>query len=341
MLIIMTQRYLLRVLCFLFSLKIVVVMAGYRAKSLEIVMASVKSAFEFNFKKLRMLEFGNQEFHELRGSNKIMFDEIFKEYNYSMTTSSAKHFFSHLGMHHTSIDYNGKDGALNLDVRSNLTIQLRGKYDVVTNIGFSEHVGERNLEHEMIEAQFAAFKNFHDLGDVGSLFIHEVPYRGHWFQHGICDYNLEYFQSLIKANGYVTSSLFISDHLGRKELTVVAIFRKINANHFMSLENFRALPGITSRFTDYSTVVVRASMDPSKSMIAFHIDFTVQTIESAAVWICGQWNLAAETSCTTKAEADVVSAIRALPPLGLLAEAVEQHTRTSALRAQAASGSDL
>lgn len=78
---------------------------------------------EFKLKNLKMCELGNQ---------KIADDCV----NFKI----AKDYFKSLGIFHTSIDLNGEDGAIPLDFNKPINI---GKFDVVTNIGFSEHIKDQ------------------------------------------------------------------------------------------------------------------------------------------------------------------------------------------------------
>ena len=60
-------------------------------------------------------------------------------------TVTYKEWFTGQGMHHVSVDINGKDGALPIDLRLNLMDALAQRnqptqYDIITNIGTTEHV---------------------------------------------------------------------------------------------------------------------------------------------------------------------------------------------------------
>ena len=66
---------------------------------------------------------------------------------------------------HTSIDINGDDGSLQIDVRrDDLYEQLSFKFNVITNLGFTEHVGEGDVEENLFRNQYIMFKNMHELG---------------------------------------------------------------------------------------------------------------------------------------------------------------------------------
>ena len=88
--------------------------------------------------------------------------------------------FKELGITHTSVDWNGKDGALNLDLRKPLNL---GKFDMVTNFGTTEHVDE----------QYPVWKNIHDSLKVGGILVGETPYPGNLPGHGIWYPTLEFY----------------------------------------------------------------------------------------------------------------------------------------------------
>ena len=107
-------------------------------------------------------------------------DIIFNRYNYPFDDNniSAKLFFEHLNYNHTSIDINGDDGSLQFDVRrDDLYKQLSFKFDVITNLGFTEHVGEGDVEENLLRNQYVMFKNMHELGIHLLLLSYSVLYR--------------------------------------------------------------------------------------------------------------------------------------------------------------------
>lgn len=75
---------------------------------------------------------------------------------------------------HVSIDLNGEDGALPLDLaRPIVEADLLGSFDVVTNVGTSEHVYD----------QYQCFANIHRLAKMGGLIIHISPTGSSWPNH--------------------------------------------------------------------------------------------------------------------------------------------------------------
>ena len=100
--------------------------------------------------KGKMLELGNQ----------IMNLE-------NLQNVSAKEHFTKLGYNHTSIDINGLDGAMPLDLSKPIKEDL-GLFDIITDMGTIEHVS--NL--------YEALKNVFNLLNINGVVIHKNPKTG-------------------------------------------------------------------------------------------------------------------------------------------------------------------
>ena len=116
--------------------------------------------------------------------------------------ATGKQHFEHYGMLHTSVDINGEDGALPLDLRKpELFYDFRCKYDVLTNLGVTEHV-------EPIVNQYECFSIIHDVVRPGGIMIHMVPdveeldNSGAWLDHCKIYYQKEFFTELTEACNY-------------------------------------------------------------------------------------------------------------------------------------------
>lgn len=72
-----------------------------------------------------------------------------------------------------------------------LPAEHRGKYDLVTNIGTTEHIFN----------QARAFEAIHDAAKVGGIMLHAVPCNG-LFNHGLIKYEPKFFLYLAHANKY-------------------------------------------------------------------------------------------------------------------------------------------
>lgn len=149
---------------------------GLKQDQLEFIFSCIDQKYS-QYPGLRMLELGNQVL-KIDG-----------------TRRSAKPYFEEMGFEHVSVDINGKDGALPIDLSVSIGDTLKKQYDVVTNSGVSEHV-------EPFRSQYQCFKNIHDFVRVGGLMIHAVPHRGHYPNHCRFYYDENFFRYLSELNDY-------------------------------------------------------------------------------------------------------------------------------------------
>jgi hypothetical protein len=217
---------------------------GYAVETLTKLLATCRTVFGADFRGLSMFEYGNQESYTMGTTLPFL-----HSHGYTGTSPILKYFFEFLGFKHVSVDYNGRDGAHNLDVRQDITGTITDRFDVLTNLGFTEHVGEYGSATELMTAQYAAFKNLHDLGKCGALYYHVVPFTRHWYKHGVCDYSLEFFAELCRRCGYeVVVPPFVEDYHPEHHASV--FYKKVNDAPFISFEEFCALPGLRSTAND-------------------------------------------------------------------------------------------
>ncbi len=173
------------------------------------------------FKGLRMCELGNQHIkHRCKD---------FLEAKNIPCYRTGKEYFKHIGFEHISIDKNGYDGALQLNLdKPILNRNLVGSFDIITNSGTTEHVSN----------QFECFKNIHNLCKEGGIFIHVVPKIGHWKKHSPFYYTFEFFRKLAEFCEYEIISEEDMNYLGGEMDLVVVSLRKIKNNDFISPEQF-------------------------------------------------------------------------------------------------------
>ena len=126
-----------------------------------------------------------------------------------------KDYFESVGIKHTSVDWNGEDGALAMDLNHP---QILPKSDVVTNFGTSEHV----------ENQKEVFENIDRF--MGKWAVHAVPLIGNWYGPGLnlgmeCyKYTEDDFMELGIKYGYTIEDLFIG---GKPNKQLICVrFRK-------------------------------------------------------------------------------------------------------------------
>lgn len=126
---------------------------GLRARYIGYIDSYVNKEFG-DIKGLSMLELGNQVF---RKSDRDKFKKTGKEY------------FESIGVKHTSIDLNGKNGALKLDLSKPIHEEgFINNFNIITNFGTTEHI-------EPLENQYECFKNIHNFMSIGGISIHLVP----------------------------------------------------------------------------------------------------------------------------------------------------------------------
>lgn len=106
--------------------------------------------------------------------------------------AKIEHLMRDAGFRYTAFDVyaSGATRIFDLNVDS-LGWLERGRYDVVTNCGTSEHVAN----------QFNIFKVAHDALRVGGVMMNFVPFYGQ-IEHGLITYQPKFFTNLIVNNGY-------------------------------------------------------------------------------------------------------------------------------------------
>lgn len=155
---------------------------AYLREYLEFVNDSINLEY-YNTAGLSMFELGNQRF-AFSGC------------------STGKEYFTNKGMHHTSVDINGEDGALPLDLtKPEMFGEFKNKYDILTNLGTTEHV-------EPIDKQYDCFSIIHSVVKPGGIMIHMVPdveeydVSGAWNKHCNIYYRKEFFTQLVEHCNY-------------------------------------------------------------------------------------------------------------------------------------------
>jgi len=265
---------------------------GYVKQTIEQLMFLLALKFD-TLAGIRMLEFGDNVFYH----HQSMYDPLIEFYDFSYfdrpgPALPVKDYFIQLGINHTSIDYNGKNGALKLDCREDLYQIVNETFDVITNLGFSEHVGESDVESNLIANQYAAFKNFHNFGKIGTLYMHMVPKHFHWFRHGICDYDKEFFNELIRINKYevvLAPTYLTKGNYRESQNMILTSFMKANDDKFMSFEEFKNLPNLRTKYEDWNIRTLDVTVngdDGTKTSKFLQIDISKTSIEEEAYKFC-------------------------------------------------------
>ena len=104
-----------------------------------------------------------------------------------------KAFFESIGFRHVSVDINGEDGALPLDLSKPIDL---GTFDMVSNLGTSEHVSE-----DRYTGQIQCWRNILEAMHIGSVLVSITPQPGTWLKHGTWYPHESFFHALAKCNG--------------------------------------------------------------------------------------------------------------------------------------------
>ena len=154
----------------------------------------------------------------------------------------GKEYFTNIGITHTSIDWNGKNGSLKLDLTQPFDEEFINAFEIVTNCGTTEHV----------ELQYEVFKNLHDCGKVGCFYMNSVPLDTVENKnkngvptnpHGIYEYNTLFFIKLCQLCNYeiVNINTDKSTWAPNNQGLCNAIYKKKTNESFISKETFQQL----------------------------------------------------------------------------------------------------
>jgi hypothetical protein len=120
---------------------------------------------------------------------------------------AAREFYERLGWQYDCVDTDGKHGALVLDLNFDpAPAELMGAYDLVTNIGTTEHLIN----------QLNAFRVFHDLTKPGGVMLHLAPHSA--TDHGFYTYQPNFFYALARYKGYEMLGLWFNPNTNLSSL---------------------------------------------------------------------------------------------------------------------------
>lgn len=168
--------------------------------------------YESQIKSFKMVELGNQF---IKGVT-------------LETGKIAKDYFVSKGFDHTSLDINGKNGAIKVNLNIEIKdVNLIKSFDVLTNFGTAEHVTK----------QYICWKNIHNLVKQGGLFVHLVPLTKNWKSHGYYKYTIEFFNKMAFSCNYKILKCFIRNGLPKNNMICCSMI-KLEDNDFISENNF-------------------------------------------------------------------------------------------------------
>jgi hypothetical protein len=145
----------------------------------------------------------------------------------------ARLIWTWLGFEYASIDIDGSPESIPLDLNfDDVPRKLKGHFQLVTNLGTTEHVAN----------QLQAFKIIHDLTAPGGLMIHHLPTQG-YMNHGLVNYNMKFFWMLARSNGYkwVYSDFTLSDQLYNLPENIADTVRTHEGSIDQRAKNYKAV----------------------------------------------------------------------------------------------------
>lgn len=135
------------------------------------------------------------------------------------TGEYREHYVANGCKSYTSIDWNGKNGALPIDCNEPFLLSPKN-WSLITNFGFSEHVSDQPM----------FWYNVHENCPVSGIMCGVTPHPGHWDHHGILQPTEEFYKRLATVNGYDITKLYVNKD--RKRWTVCYRFVKMRNSEF-------------------------------------------------------------------------------------------------------------
>lgn len=149
---------------------------------------------------------------------------------------SAKRHFKDMGIkEHVSIDLNGKNESLKLDLQ--LPLPYHNYFDITTDFGTIEHV----------KSQYEVFNNVCNITKINGYIIHSLPLYGDWEKHCNWYYEPIFFKELARLNRYkmlLNEIRYIKLKRVIKQQGSICVIYKKKKEGFITREQFNAIPGL-------------------------------------------------------------------------------------------------
>ncbi len=120
-----------------------------------------------------------------------------------------------------AIDLHGTKDSIKYNL--NEEYKVDEQYDVVTNIGTTEHIFN----------QYSVFKSIHNLTKPDGLMFHQVPGQG-YYDHGFYNYQPTFFFDLAAANDYSIIGFWMYDN---NKVEVIKVHSRENYNKIFTRDN--------------------------------------------------------------------------------------------------------
>ena len=196
---------------------------GINLYSLEYIHENLKK-YEKEFNNFNICLLGNLYLRDDTFS--------YQKQKLSKSYKVAMDYFKELGMNVFSIDINGKDGAIPIDLSKEIPKDQKNKYHIVLNGGTAEHVND----------QYQCFKNIHYLCKDKAIIFHIAPEAGSWIKHCNNWYTESFFQELGPKNNYNIIDVHRNLLPGKSRgYLVYATYQKIDEWDFMTEDSFNKL----------------------------------------------------------------------------------------------------
>ena len=193
---------------------------GMRLNEVKLIYKAQK-ILDISWKELKLCEYGNQHLR-LEYYNKK-----WQGFGIEASMKTGKRFVESLGAKHISVDINGRDGSIQLDLSKPIK---RWKYffDIGTNFGTCEHVSDH----------YIAFYNFHNFVRVGGIFLHTLPMVGSWKDHGFLHYGMNFVTQLKDSCDYDLVDTYIVDRGTKDTKLISCVLRKMKHGDFVTRNVF-------------------------------------------------------------------------------------------------------
>lgn len=152
----------------------------------------------------------------------------------------ADEYYTSLGIEYSCIDISKENGCIEIDLSKTFQNTI-GQFDLVTDFGTSEHIGNNGLHDS--EAFYNCWKTKHDILKSSAVMINENPKTGNWLGHGFNYLTQDFYLRLAQLCGYTI--LELGEHPAMGNITdgwnVYCVLRKNSEVEFISLEEFKTL----------------------------------------------------------------------------------------------------
>jgi hypothetical protein len=139
---------------------------------------------------------------------------------------------------HVSIDLNGFDDSLKIDLDKELPEEFHNKFNLITNYGTTEHVNN----------QYSAFSNINKACVLGELMIHALVLPNNWPKHGRYYYPEDFSSKLASLFGYkiIHFQKFNPYNPPKTERDLIMVCFKKRCHNDVSNSQFQEIPILDS-----------------------------------------------------------------------------------------------